>query len=279
MLDDAGDIELDGTVTRLASDRFLVVAPTAFHSLAEGLLRRAADGRAACVFDATSALATIAVTGPRSRELLMRITRNDLSNAALPWSHGAHVEIADGNAWCLRVSFTGELGFELYPTADLAINVWDAVIDAGADLGVRPFGFHALDSLRAEKGYRHLGHDIGNLDDPFEAALGYTVSMNKPGGFRGRQALTAKYGAAAPRPSRRQVFVRLSDPEPLLYGDESLFHAGDTVGRLTSAAYGHTLDAAVAPGDSFEVDCAGTMLPATVADRPFHDPTNERLRS
>lgn len=286
MLDESGNIDLDGTVTRLGPERFMLVTPTNTHAQAEHLLRPLAVGRAAAVFDATSALATIAVAGPRSRELLQRISRTDLSNEALAWSHGMLIEVADGYAYCLRVSFTGELGYELYPSADLALNVFDSVLEAGADLGLKPFGYHALDSLRAEKGYRHVGHDIGNLDDPYEAALGYTVSMHKSDGFRGRAALIAKYGDSKPRPARRQVFVRLNDPEPLLYGYESLIHKGRIVSRLTSAAYGHTVGGAVAlaylaadidAAGRFEVDCAGTVIAAAVSDKPFYDRGNQRL--
>jgi 4-methylaminobutanoate oxidase (formaldehyde-forming) len=279
MLNDAGGIDVDGTVTRLAEDRYMVVTPTACHALTLGMLQREVRTRCLAIFDATSALATIAITGPHSRQLLQRITPDDVSDSALAWSHGRVVQVADGYALCLRVNFTGELGFELYPSADLAVNVWDAVMRAGHALGVRPVGYHAFDSLRVERGFRHVGHDIGNLDDPFEAALGFSVSMNKPNGFRGRDALVAKYGASTPQPARRQVFVRLQHAEPLLYGYESLLLDGRIVARLTSAAYGHTVGAAVGlaylasdieVGDSFRVDCAGSMVSASVSDAPFY---------
>ncbi len=284
MLNALGGIEIDGTVTRLAEDRFLVVTPTASHHKTLAMFRRAAAGKAAATFDATAGLATIAVMGPASRELLGRISPSDLSNAALPWGRSVEIEIADGYARCLRVSFVGELGYELYPTADLAVNVYDAVVGAGADLGLRHAGYHALDSLRAEKGYRHLGHDIGPVDDPYQAALAFTVALDKPGGFTGREAIVARAGET---PDRRQVFVRLHDPDPLLLHGESLLLDGEIVGRMTSGSYGHTLGAAcglgylrgeVPAGDGFEVDCAGPRVPATVSDAPFYDPGNERLR-
>ena len=285
MLNGRGGIVLDGTVTRLADDRFLVVAPTAAHTKTLALLRRAATGRAAAVFDASAALATIAVMGPRSRDLLARVTDADLSTAVLPWGRACEVEIGGGHALCLRVSFVGELGYELYPGADLAVSVYDAVRDAGRDLGLRHAGYHALDSLRVEKGYRHLGHDIGPADDPYQAALAFTVDLAKPGGFVGRDAVAS---LASRTPDRRQVFVRLDDPEPLLLHDESVSLDGEIVGQITSGAYGHTVGAACglayirgeAPaGAGYEVDCAGARVPATVSDTPFYDPTNARLRA
>jgi heterotetrameric sarcosine oxidase gamma subunit len=285
MLNGAGGIELDGTVTRLAADRFWVITPTAAQQKTLAMFGRAAAGRAAAVFDASAGLATLAVMGPASRELLGRISPADLTTAALPWGRSAEIEVADGYARCLRVSFVGELGYELYPAADLAVNVYDAIVEAGADLGLRHAGYHALDSLRSEKGYRHLGHDIGPVDDPYQAGLGFTVALDKPGGFVGRDAIAARAGDV---PDRRAVFVRLDDPEPLLLHGESILAGGAIVGRLTSGAYGHTLGAAcglgylrgdVAAGSDFVVDCAGRRVPATISDTPFYDPANARLRA
>jgi 4-methylaminobutanoate oxidase (formaldehyde-forming) len=284
MLNVRGGIALDATVTRLADDRFLVVAATAAQTRTLALLRRAAHGRAAAVFDATAGLATIAVMGPASRELLSRITDADLATAALPWGRAREIEIAGGHALCLRVSFVGELGYELYPGADLAVSVHDAAVAAGRGLGLRHAGYHALDSLRIEKGYRHLGHDIGPTDDPYQAALGFTVSLDKPGGFVGREAIAGRAGAT---PDRRLVSVRLDDPEPLLLHEESVLLGGEIVGRITSGAYGHTVGAAcglayvggAAPaGGGYHVECAGARVPATISDAPFYDPDSVRLR-
>jgi 4-methylaminobutanoate oxidase (formaldehyde-forming) len=281
----AGRIDLDGTVTRLAADRFLVVTAAAAQTATLGLLRRAATGRAAAVFDAGPGRATIAVAGPASRQILQRLTPADLSGQALPWGRATELELGSGHALCLRIGFTGELGYELHPTADQAVSLYDAVLRAGADLGLRPAGYHALDSLRVEKGYRHPGHDIGPADDPWQAGLGFAVAIDKPGGFTGRTALLDR----PRRPTdRRLVMVRLDDPEPLLLGQETLLLDGEQVGRLTSGAYGHTIGAAcgigylradLPPGPGFAVDCAGRTVPATVSERPFHDPDNLRLRS
>lgn len=292
MLNHRGGIELDGTVTRLAEDRFLVVTPTVTQRAAYHRLRRAAGEapRTACVFDATSAWATLAVMGPRSREVLNRVSPNDLSNAAHPWGRAREIEVADAFAIALRISFVGELGWELYVPTEFAVNVYDAVLTAGEEFGLRHAGYHALDTLRAEKGYRHLGHDIGPADDPFEAALEFTVAMEKTGGFVGRDALVHK--ASQRTPSRRQVFVKLEDSEPLLYGGESILLDGRRAGRVSSGAYGYTLGAAVGLGfirreaseaasrgsGGFEVDVAGTLVAATLGDAPFYDPGNERLR-
>lgn len=279
-----GGIELDGTVTRLAHDRFMVVTPSTSHHKSLWLLRRAARGRSAAVVDVTAALATIGVMGPLSRELLSRVSPDDWSDAAQPYTTGREVEVADGFAYSLRISFVGELGYELYPSADLALNVFDALWEAGQDLGVRLAGYHALDSLRSEKGYRHLGHDIGAADDPYSAGLGFTIALDKPGGFTGRDAVAALDPAA---PRHRTVHVALDDPEPLFVHDETVFADEVAVGRMTSGAYGHTLGravgiAAISPAvsldASFTVECKGERHRATVSRRPFYDPRGERLR-
>lgn len=279
-----GGIELDGTVTRLGDDRFIVVTPSTSHHKSLWLLRRAARGRSVAVVDVTAALATIGVMGPLSRELLARVSPDDWSDAAQPYTTGREVEVADGFAYSLRISFVGELGFELYPSADLAVNVFDALWEAGQDLGVRLAGYHALDSLRSEKGYRHLGHDIGAADDPYSAGLGFTVALDKPGGFTGRDAITALDPTA---PRHRTVYVALDDPEPVFVHDETVFADGVAVGRMTSGAYGHTLGravgiAAISPetalGATFTVECRGERYPATVSRRPFYDARGERLR-
>ncbi|MBV9793733.1 MAG: GcvT family protein [Actinobacteria bacterium] len=288
-LNAAGGIELDGTVTRLAAGRFLVVTPAAYQDKTSSILNRAATagqatGQFAAVFDATAALATIAVMGPRSRELLQRVSPADWSDAAQPYTYGRTVEVADGYAYALRVSFVGELGYELYPTADLAVNVFDALWAAGQDLGLQLAGYFALDSLRCEKGFRHLGHDIGPVDDPTSAGLRFTLGLGKPGGFAGQQAALA---VDRDRPPHRTVYIALDDPEPLLLHDETIFRDGVPVGRCTSGNYGHTLGRAVGlaaidsgvPLDGrFTVECKGQRYPVTVARRPFYDPTGARMK-
>lgn len=283
-LNENAGIELDGTITRLEENRFLVVTPSFSRQKSLAYLNRLAKGKAAAVFDATTGLATIGVMGPRSRELLTRVSPEDWSDEAQKYTEGRRVEIADGFAYCLRVSFVGELGYEIYADADLAVNVFDALWAAGQDLGVRMAGYHALDSLRSEKGFRHLGHDIGPDDDPYAAGLRFTIALEKPGGFIGRDAL-AKLDPA--KPKHRSVYVAIDDADPLFVHDEALLCNGIPVGRMTSGSYGHTLGravgiAAVDPETDFtgkfEVQCKGRLYPATVSRRPFYDPKGERLR-
>lgn len=284
-LNESGRVELDGTVTRLAADRFLVVTPSATQQKTLAILRRAADGSAAAIFDATAAYATIAVMGPKSRELLERVSPEDWSDDAQKYTFGRRVEIADGYAYALRVSFVGELGFELYVTADLALNVFDALWDAGQDLGVRLAGYFALDTLRSEKGFRHLGHDVGQADDPFSAGLKFTVDFDKSDGFVGREALLQLDPS---EPAHRTVYFTIDDPDPILVHDETLFLHDVPIGRVTSGNYGHSLGRAVgiaaidASADldgEFSIECKGRRFPITVSRRPFYDPTGSRMKS
>jgi 4-methylaminobutanoate oxidase (formaldehyde-forming) len=285
MLNARGGIELDGTVTRLATDRFLVVTPAASQTKTLWALRRAARGRAAAVFDATSALATIAVMGPHSRELMTRISPVDWGDDAQPYTRAREVEVASGQALVLRTSFVGELGYEIYPASELAVHVYDALVRAGDDLGLVHAGYHALDSLRCEKGYRHLGHDIGPGLTPAEAGLMFTVSAGKDSDFVGRAAVEE-----SPEPRWRTAFVRLDDPRVLLHHDEPVLREGRRIGRVTSGAYGWTLGGAcgIALVDAREelggnpirvtVTCGVTPVAATLSTEPFYDPTGSRLR-
>jgi 4-methylaminobutanoate oxidase (formaldehyde-forming) len=287
MLNARGGIELDGTVTRLATDRFLVVTPAVSQTKTLWALRRTARGRAAAVFDATSGLATIAVMGPHSRELMTRISTADWSDEAQPYTRAREVEVASGQALVLRTSFVGELGYEIYPSAELAMDVYDALVRAGDDLGLVHAGYHALDSLRCEKGYRHLGRDIGPGLTPAEAGLMFAVSKRKAADFMGRAAVEDRR-----EPRWRTVFVRLDDPRVLLHHDEPVLREGRRIGRVTSGAYGWTLGGAcgVAIIDAREalereddpiqvsIICGVTPVPAVLSAEPFYDPTGSRLR-
>ncbi len=289
MLNGRGGTELDATVTRLAADVFLVVAPTAAQAKTFHWLRRYGDP-AAVVTDVTSGLGTLAVTGPRSRELLALLTSADLSDAAFPFATAREIDVGWATALALRISFAGELGWELYAPVESLTTLYDQLIEAGAALDLRHAGYHALDSLRSEKGYRHWGADMGPTDTPFEAGLGSTVAMAKPGGFIGREALVAR---AAEPPRRRLAHVLLAEPEPLLYHGESVVHDGRVVGRVTSGAFGHTLGAAVGlaaiegepavaneivVSGEVEIEIAGVRVPARLDARPFYDPAGARLR-
>jgi glycine cleavage system aminomethyltransferase T/glycine/D-amino acid oxidase-like deaminating enzyme len=284
MLNRNGGIELDGTVVRLAAERFWVITPAFSQYKTLGLLNRLARDRAVAVFDTTAGHATIGVMGPHSRELMSRISPADWSNEAQRYTHAREVEVADCHALCLRVSFVGELGYELYPTADQAVNVYDALVAAGHDLDLRHAGYHALDSLRSEKGYRHLGHDIGPNDDPYEAGLGFAVSLKKPELFIGREALEKRKDTDA---QRRTVYVALRDPEPIFVHDESILCDGRIVGRVTSGSYGYTLGRACgigyvtteAPEDGrYTIDCGGHQVEAEISAQPWYDPSNSRMK-
>ncbi len=237
-----GGIQLDGTILRLEADRFWFITPAATQDMTFGLLRAHARGRAAAVFDATSGWAVIGVMGPRSRELLEAVSPGPWSDADLPYTHSAEVALGGGLVRVLRLSFVGELGYELYVPAELAVAAFDALWEAGRPLGARMAGYHALDSLRSEKGFRHLGHDIGPADDPYTAGLGFTVARTKDFGFAGGAALQNLDRKALPE---RSAYVKLLDSEPLLHHDEAVLVDGRVVGRVTSGAYGHTLGAAV----------------------------------
>ncbi len=287
MLNARGGVELDGTVTRLGEDAFMLVTSTVAQTIAFHWLRRHGDP-AAVVSDVTSSLGVLSVTGPRSRELLADLTDADLSENAFPFAHAREIDIGWATALALRVSFAGELGWELYVPVESLPILYDQLVAAGEEHGLRHGGYHALDGLRAEKGYVHWGTDAGPADTPFEAGLRFTVAMDKPGGFIGREALLA---AGAPR--RRLVHLLLADPEPLLVHGESVLQGGRVVGRVTSGAYGHTLGAAVGlaaleaepaavdeilAGGDVEIEIAGRRVPARLSARPFYDPDGRRLR-
>jgi glycine cleavage system aminomethyltransferase T/glycine/D-amino acid oxidase-like deaminating enzyme len=283
-LNSAGGIALDGTVTRLADDRFLVVMPSATQDATLAILRKAATGAAAAVFDATAGFATILVTGPRSRDLLERVSPEDWSDDAQPHLTGRQIEIADGFAYALRVSFTGELAYELYVTSDLAVNVFDAVWAAGKQLGARLAGYYALDSLRSEKGFRHLGHDMGPTDDPRSSGLWFAVDLDK-GDFIGRAAVAASTPADL---KHRTVYFSIDDPQPVLVHDETVLRDGVVVGRVLSGSFGHTLGravglAAIDPSADIEsgnwtVECGGRPYAASFSRRPLYDPAGTRMR-
>jgi glycine cleavage system aminomethyltransferase T/glycine/D-amino acid oxidase-like deaminating enzyme len=287
MLNSGGGLELDGTVTRLGGRSFQLVTSSTAQARAFSWLRRHAD-LGAVVTDVTSAFGVLLVTGPRSRELLAGLTDADLSDEAFPFARAREIDVGWAPALAVRISFTGELGWELYVPVESLPALYERLVDAGVPLGLRHAGYRALDGLRAEKAYIHWGHDAGPADTPYEAGLAMTVAMDKPGGFVGREAL-----ASAGPPRRRLVPIVLADPEPQLYHSESVLRDGRVVGRVTSGAYGHTLGAAVGlaalegePAEAdevlaagaVEVEIAGRPWPARVSARPFYDPDGLRLR-
>ncbi|MFZ2501698.1 MAG: FAD-dependent oxidoreductase [Nocardioides sp.] len=295
-LNEAGRIEADLTISRLAEERFLVVASDTAHGHVEAMLRRSVSGPDDSVRDITADLAQLNVQGPHSRELLARLTETDLSNDAFPFRTAATVTLAGVELVLVRITYLGELGYELYVPAADALTVWDAVLAAGGDLGARPVGLKALSSLRLEKAYRDFGHDIDNTDCPLEAGLGFAVDWTKES-FTGREPLAARKQANADRGgmTQRLVQLRLLDPEALLYHAEPVYRDGTYVGYVRAASYGWTLGGAVGlamveglgelatpawlAAGQWEVDVAGVRVPAEVSLRPMYDPTNERIRA
>ncbi|MGI9645660.1 MAG: GcvT family protein [Ilumatobacteraceae bacterium] len=288
----AGKVLADLTVTRLADDRFLVVVAEGFHRRVETMLRRAraADDRV-WITDVTSGLTMLSVQGPSSRTLLARISDADLSNEAFPYFTAQEIDLEFSLGWAFRMSFVGELGWELYVPTDFAPGVYDALVREGEDLGLVHAGMATLESTRTEAGRKDYGLDMENTDSPLEAGLGFAVDLEKPGGFVGRDALLADREAGPLR--RRLTQFLLGDPDPLLFGEEPIFRDGERVGYLRSGNYGHTLGGAMGFGyvecedgvtpayvraGSYEIQVAGDRVPATASLRPMYDPTGERVR-
>ena len=246
MLNPRGGIEADLTVTRLADERYFIVtsAAVATHDF-DWIRRHLEPGTRAVLTDVSSSFATLGVMGPRSRDLLGRLTDADLSNDAFPFGTAQEIYLGYGMARAMRITYVGELGWEIYIPTELAATVYDALVEAGQGVGLRHAGYHALDSLRMEKAYRAWGHDVTSEDTPLDAGLGFAVEFDKPGGFIGREALQRQRERP---PGRRLLVFTLDDPEPLLLGDEPVYRDGALVGRITSGAYGHTIGRAVGLG-------------------------------
>jgi len=289
-LNHRGGIEADLTITRSGEDSFLVVTGAAVRTRDFTWLRRHLRDRSATAVDVTERLAVLGIMGPSSRALLSEITNSDLGNEAFPFGTSQVVDLAGHEVRALRMSYVGELGWELYLPWDQAGAVFDAVAEAGEPHGLRMAGYHAMNSLRLEAGYRHWGHDITDEDTPLEAGLGFAVGWDKPGGFIGREALVAERGTV---PTKRLVQLKLHDSERLLYHDEPIYRDGALVGRTTSGMWSYTQNAALAmaylehpdgvsaeylDGGSYEIEVAGKPIAASVSLRSFYDPSNERVK-
>ena len=277
-----GGIEMDPTVTRMAEDRFLVLAPTLAQRRTEMLLRNGvASGTV--VTDVTSGWATLHLAGPRSRELLSRLTDEDLTNEAFPFLSAREIEVGWTPAWAFRVSFTGELGWELSVPTEFVSDLYDRIVAAGGDLGLRHAGAFAFDAARLERGFRSWGHDIGQLDDPFSAGLGFAVHLRGDEDFVGRAALTALKDGP-----RERRLVSVHAPGVTLWHGESLLHGGDRRGHITSAGVAPTLGGGSVglawvhgelDADGWSVQVGDRLVPATVQVEPFHDPKGDRTRA
>lgn len=290
-----GGIEADVTVTRLAETSFLVVTSAATTARDFAWLQKHIPTEARCIaLDVTSGEACLAVMGPRARDLLQSLTTADLANGAYPFGTARTIDVGMALVRAHRITYVGELGWEIYMPTEFARHVFTTILAAGADHGLRLVGLQAMDSLRLEKAYRHFGHDIGDEDHVLEAGLGFAVKTSKPkgpfGDFIGRDAVLAKKAAGL---SRRLVQFRLEDPEPLLYHTEPILSDGVVAGFLTSGAYGHTLRGAVGLGylscrpdepaeallgARYEIDVGGIAVPAAASLKPLYDPAGLRIR-
>jgi 4-methylaminobutanoate oxidase (formaldehyde-forming) len=288
----AGGIEADLTVTRLTADRFMVIcSDTAHGHVGMWLQRNISDEQHVFVTDVTSAYAQINIHGPKARSLLSAMTSADVSDDAFPYLHANQIDIGYALVWAIRVTYVGELGWELYIPTEHAVQVYDRIVEEGRHLGLRHAGLQALNSLRLEKGYRDYGHDIDNMDTPLEAGLGFAVKLDKADGFIGRDAL-AKLKLAG-TPTRRLLQFKLKNPEPLLHHAETIYRNGEVAGYMRAGAFGFSLGAAVGLGfvesaapitaqhvleDRWEVDIAGTLYAADASLRPLFDPGMTRIK-
>jgi glycine cleavage system aminomethyltransferase T/glycine/D-amino acid oxidase-like deaminating enzyme len=288
-----GGIESDVTVTRLEETRFLVLSgPATLARDRDWLERSIGPDEFAVVTDVSAAFAMIPVMGPSSRLLLQSLTDADLSDQAFPFGASREIDLGCGFVRATRITYVGELGWELLIPADLAGHVYDTLVSAGGEHGLRHAGYHALDSLRMEKAYRSWGHDISGGDTPLEAGLSFAVAWDKPGGFTGRDALLRLREAGV---ARRLVQFALADPDAFAYHDEPVYRDGALVGRVSSAAYGHTIGRTVALGyvtapepgtpaswyraGAYEIEIAGERVSADASLRPMYDPASQRPKS
>ena len=286
MLNRRGGIESDVTVSRLGEDAFMIVTGTAFGSHDLGWIRKhMPEGGTVAVEDITSSLACLGIWGPRARDVLSACCDADLSNEAFPYMTWQRIPVAGVPCFAARVTYVGELGWELYPTIDDALALSDAMILAGRDHGMVPAGYRAIDSLRLEKGYRAWGSDITPEENPFEAGLGFAVKMGK-GDFVGREALERTIAAGA---TRRLTCLALDDAGSLALGNEPVFHGGRVVSRVTSGGIGYSVGRSIAyaylptelaePGFRFEINVFGELIGAEAVAEPLWDPKGERIRA
>ena len=291
-LNDAGGIEADLTVTRLAEDDYLIVTSGEFQVRDfHWLTRHIPEGAHAVLTDVTSGMSMLGLMGPRARDLLQSLSPDDLSNKNFPFGTSREIELGYGYVRASRISYVGELGWELYMPTEFTTGIYDLLIEAGVEYGLRPVGMHAMNSLRMEKAYRHYGHDITDADTPLEGGLGFAVKLDKAGGFIGRDALLRQKEAGL---NKRLVQFLLNDPDPMLYHNEPIWRDGALAGYIRSAMYGHTLGGAVALGyvenpdgvdadyvqsGAYEIEIAGVRYPATASLRPLYDPKSERIKA
>ena len=288
-LNRSGGIEADVTVTRLTETSYLVVTPAATRLADQTWMQRHAGNFNVVITDVTAGEGVLAVMGPNARALLEKVSPNDFTNATNPFGTAQQIEIGMGLARAHRVTYVGELGWEIYVSSDMAGHVFETLHEAGQDTGLKLCGMHMMDSCRIEKGFRHFGHDITCEDHVVDAGLGFAVKVDKGSDFIGREAVIARKESG---PKSRLVQFKLTDAEPLLFHNEPIIRDGEYVGYLSSGNYGHTLGGAVGMGyvpcegekaadvlaSSYEIDVCGVKVRAEASLKPMYDPKSERVK-
>ena len=289
MLNRSGGIEADLTVTRMSEDAYMIVTGGTTATRTRNWVGRniPVDARAVLT-DVTSGYGVLGLMGPRSRELLSAVTSADMSNEGFPFLSSREIEIGYAPVRASRITYVGELGWELYVPTEFMLGVYDRIVEAGSALGLRHAGYRSMDSLRLEKGYRAWGLDLTDQDTPLEAGLGFAVAFDKGVDFIGRDALLSQRDAGLER--RLAMFV-LDDPEPYILGNEPVYRDGEVVGRITSGFFGHTVGRSVGMGyvrvepgagpiasGSYELEMSTERFPATASLRPPYDPRSLRVR-
>ncbi len=290
MLNVRGGIEADITVTRLADDRFFIVSPGACGVRDfDTLNRHISKDDFVTLTEVTSSYTMLAVMGPNARKLLENLTDADLSNEAFPFATAQEIDVAYARPLAIRMSFVGELGWELYIPTEFSNNVFDALMAEGKKHQLKLVGLHALDSLRLEKGYKHWGADITPDHTPLEAGLGFCVKMGKAS-FQGKEALALQKSSAL---KRKLVMFSLEDPQALAYHDEPIYRNGRLIGENTHGAYSHVnqctigmcylthadgIDDAWIMAGKYEINVAGKLYPIKIHLEPIYDPKSRRVR-
>ncbi|KPA21148.1 4-methylaminobutanoate oxidase (formaldehyde-forming) [Shimia sp. SK013] len=283
-----GGIEADVTVTRMSEIAYLVVTPAATRLADQTWMMRNKGNFNVVITDVTAGEGVLAIMGPNARKLLEKVSPADFTNATNPFGTAQEIELGMGLARAHRVTFVGELGWEIYVSSDMAGHAFETLFDAGQDMGLKLCGMHMMDSCRIEKGFRHFGHDITCEDHVVDAGLGFAVKTDKPD-FIGREAVIARKETG---PQARMVQFKLTDPEPLLFHNEPILRDGEYVGYLSSGNYGHTLGGAIGLGyvpcagekaaevlaSTYEIDVMGTKVRAEASIRPMYDPKSERVK-
>ncbi len=292
MLNSRGGIECDLTLARLASDHFYIVTGTGFRTHDFGwIAAHIGAGLDAHLTDVTEAWGTLSLMGPRARDILAKVTKADMSNTAFPFGHVRIIDIAGASVRALRITYVGELGYELHAPISAVGDIYDALMSAGRPLGLKPTGYRALETLRLEKGYRAWGSDITPNDNPLEAGLGWAVKLKQDTPFLGREAIERAANSKLPK---RLMCFTVTDPNVVLTGRETILRDGKPAGYLTSGGWGYTVGRNIGYGyvrnadgatddylraGHYSLEVASEVVPAEIHFGPLHDPTMNRIKA